>query len=68
MRMGAIEAGGTKFVCGIGNEQGIIEERIGFPTGQPVKVSFRFRRQCRLCGALALGLRLWKISYSIFGL
>ncbi|MCY9670786.1 ROK family protein [Paenibacillus alginolyticus] len=35
MRIGAIEAGGTKFVCGIGNEQGIIEDRISFPTGQP---------------------------------
>lgn len=35
MRIGAIEAGGTKFVCGIGNEQGEIEERISFPTEQP---------------------------------
>ncbi|MDQ0113795.1 ROK family protein [Paenibacillus harenae] len=35
MRIGAIEAGGTKFVCGIGNEQGIIEDRISFPTGEP---------------------------------
>lgn len=35
MRIGAIEAGGTKFVCGIGNEQGMIEDRISFPTGEP---------------------------------
>jgi len=35
MRLGAIEAGGTKFVCGVGNEQGIIEERISFPTEKP---------------------------------
>lgn len=35
MRIGAIEAGGTKFVCGIGNEMGIIEDRISFPTEQP---------------------------------
>lgn len=35
MRIGAIEAGGTKFVCGIGNEMGIIEDRISFPTAQP---------------------------------
>lgn len=35
MRIGAIEAGGTKFVCGIGNEQGIIEDRVSFPTGEP---------------------------------
>ena len=35
MRIGAIEAGGTKFICGIGNEQGIIEDKISFPTGEP---------------------------------
>jgi fructokinase len=35
MRIGAIEAGGTKFVCGVGGEQGQIEDRIQFPTGQP---------------------------------
>lgn len=37
MRIGAIEAGGTKFVCGIGNEHGTIEERVSFPTEQPEK-------------------------------
>ncbi|MFB5189288.1 ROK family protein [Alicyclobacillus fastidiosus] len=35
MRIGAIEAGGTKFVCGYGNEDGFIEDRISLPTGQP---------------------------------
>jgi fructokinase len=35
MRIGAIEAGGTKFVCGIGNENGQIEDRVSFPTEQP---------------------------------
>ncbi|QYR22741.1 ROK family protein [Paenibacillus sp. sptzw28] len=35
MRIGAIEAGGTKFVCGIGNEHGVIEERVSFPTERP---------------------------------
>lgn len=35
MRIGAIEAGGTKFVCGIGNEHGQISESISFPTGRP---------------------------------
>jgi fructokinase len=35
MRIGAIEAGGTKFVVGIGNEQGVIEERISIPTDRP---------------------------------
>ena len=35
MRIGAIEAGGTKFVCGFGNEQGIIGDRISFATEEP---------------------------------
>ncbi|WP_274364350.1 ROK family protein [Paenibacillus thermotolerans] len=35
MRIGAIEAGGTKFVCGIGNESGTVEDRISFPTESP---------------------------------
>lgn len=35
--IGAVEAGGTKFVCGIGNESGEIFERISFPTEQPEK-------------------------------
>jgi len=37
LRFGAIEAGGTKFVCGIGNGAGEIEERIQFPTGRPAE-------------------------------
>lgn len=35
MRIGAVEAGGTKIVCGIGNEQGEIEDRVSFPTTSP---------------------------------
>ncbi len=35
MRIGAIEAGGTKFVCGVGDENGRIFERVRFPTGDP---------------------------------
>ena len=35
MIIGAIEAGGTKFVCGVGNEKGEILERISFPTETP---------------------------------
>ena len=35
MIIGAIEAGGTKFVCGIGNEKGEILERVSFPTKTP---------------------------------
>jgi fructokinase len=35
MILGAVEAGGTKFVCGVGNENGEIFERISFPTTTP---------------------------------
>jgi len=35
MILGSIEAGGTKFVCGIGNEQGEVLERISIPTKTP---------------------------------
>ncbi len=33
--IGAIEAGGTKFVCGIGTEEGEIVDRVSFPTTTP---------------------------------
>jgi fructokinase len=33
--MGSIEAGGTKFVCSIGNEHFQVIERISFPTTTP---------------------------------
>ena len=35
MFIGAVEAGGTKIVCGVGNEQGEVLERISFPTAKP---------------------------------
>ncbi|WP_028987805.1 ROK family protein [Thermicanus aegyptius] len=35
MLLGGIEAGGTKFVCGIGDENGRVLERISFPTKEP---------------------------------
>lgn len=35
--IGAVEAGGTKIVCGIGNESGEIQDRVSFPTEQPEK-------------------------------
>lgn len=35
MILGAIEAGGTKFVCGIGNEHGEVLERASFATTRP---------------------------------
>lgn len=35
MKVGAIEAGGTKFVCAVGNEKHEILERVSFPTTTP---------------------------------
>lgn len=35
MRLGALEAGGTKMVCAIGDESGAIFERISIPTETP---------------------------------
>ncbi len=37
MRLGALEAGGTKMVCAIGDEQGNIMERVTFPTETPAE-------------------------------
>ena len=37
MRLGALEAGGTKMVCAIGNEKGEIFERVSFKTETPDK-------------------------------
>ena len=35
MMLGALEAGGTKMVCALGNELGDIFERVSFPTRMP---------------------------------
>ncbi len=35
MRLGALEAGGTKMVCAIGDENGVVFERESFPTLDP---------------------------------
>ncbi len=35
MSYGGIEAGGTKWVCGVGDGQGEVSEAIAFPTGSP---------------------------------
>ena len=35
MRLGALEAGGTKMVCAIGDEHGNVIERASFPTRMP---------------------------------
>ena len=35
MRLGALEAGGTKMVCAIGDESGTLTHRISIPTKKP---------------------------------
>ena len=35
LHFGALEAGGTKMVCAVGNAQGEILERISIPTREP---------------------------------
>ena len=37
MRLGALEAGGTKMVCAVGDEDGRIQERRVIPTGTPAE-------------------------------
>ena len=35
MLIGGIEAGGTKMVCAVGDENGVVMDRVSFPTRQP---------------------------------
>lgn len=55
MRLGSIEGGGTKFVCGIGNEEGRIEERISFPTTTPMETLDRVALFFKDKGVQAIG-------------
>lgn len=55
MRLGSIEGGGTKFVCGIGNEKGEIAERISFLTTTPVETLDRAVEFFKDKGIQALG-------------
>ena len=56
MIIGAIEAGGTKFVCGIGNEHGEISDRISFPTEEPEKTTQKAADYFKDKGIEALGV------------
>ncbi|MBY0013710.1 ROK family protein [Paenibacillus typhae] len=56
MRIGAIEAGGTKFICGIGDEHGRIEDQISFPTGHPDQTMPQVIEYFRDKGAEAIGI------------
>ena len=47
MRIGVLEAGGTKMVCAVGDENGQILERVSIATGKPEETIFSpifFRR------------------------
>lgn len=60
MRLGSIEAGGTKFVCGIGNENMEVLERVSFPTTTPeetIKQVFEFfdKHECDAIGIGSFG-------------
>ncbi len=57
MRLGALEAGGTKMVCAIGDELGNIERRESFPTRMPEETMadiIRFFRNQKI-DALGIG-------------
>lgn len=55
MLIGAVEAGGTKIVCGIGNASGEVLERESFPTEQPEKTIERIVDYFRDKDAAAIG-------------
>lgn len=54
--LGAIEAGGTKFVCGIGSEDGAVMNRISFPTTTPEETMARVREYFKDKQIEALGV------------
>lgn len=56
MRIGAIEAGGTKFVCGVGNERGSVEDWCSFPTEHPETTLARVCDYFRDKGVDAIGI------------
>ncbi|GIP33160.1 ROK family protein [Paenibacillus sp. J2TS4] len=54
--LGAIEAGGTKFVCGIGTEDGTVLDKISFPTTTPEETIGRVEDYFRGKKIAALGI------------
>lgn len=60
MILGALEAGGTKMVCAVGNEQGQVQERISIPTVSPEEtmpemITFFRERQIEALGIGCFG-------------
>lgn len=56
MVLGALEAGGTKMVCAVGNEQGQVLERISIPTVSPEETMPRMIEFFRKYEIEALGI------------
>lgn len=56
MKIGALEAGGTKMVCAIGDETGMILERMTFPTKTPEATMPEILAWFRKRGISALGI------------
>lgn len=54
--LGAIEAGGTKFVCGVGTKEGEVLDRISFPTTTPEETMGRVIAYFRNKEIEAIGL------------
>ncbi|OFK16040.1 fructokinase [Aerococcus sp. HMSC072A12] len=59
MTYAAIEAGGTKFVCSVGYDQGTILDQVSFPTTEPeetlAQVSDFFRKHAQDLQAIGIG-------------
>ncbi|SPU05790.1 carbohydrate kinase [Bacillus spizizenii] len=54
--LGGIEAGGTKFVCAVGKEDGTIIDRIEFPTTMPDETIEKVIRYFRQFSLQAIGI------------
>ena len=58
MLIGALEAGGTKMVCALGNENGTILEQVSIPTTTPEETVEQIVRYFKDKDIKALGLSL----------
>ncbi len=56
MKIGALEAGGTKMVCAVGNEKGQVEDRVSIPTATPRETIPRLTAYFENKGIDALGI------------
>ncbi len=61
MQLGSVEAGGTKFVCAVGNEDYRILDRVQFPTTTPEETLQKNRRLLQTISRITSdwGLKFW---------